>query len=177
MPDSELGGQFDGAVHQVSGPGHNEFHVAHNFEHLLGGVEEILRPFLHCDSPEEQDYLLVAADAGICNGPLAVAVAFNTVVDYFDFVPADAVSADYDASRKMAHSDDFCCSLHTLALDVINHLVDVLAAAVEFRGVDVHYKRPSTDCCDGDTRGVCHPVVRVDNIELLVLGQIDRQRG
>src|SRR3972149_2817490 len=101
----------------------------------------------------------------------------NAVVDDLNFVSADAVPADYDAPGKMADRDYLVRTLHALSFDIIDHLVDVLSAAVEFRRVDVNNKRFAHDCRHGDTGRIRHPVVGVNKVEVLALSQIHHKSG
>ncbi len=65
--------------------------------------------------------------------PDAVAVTFNAAVHHFDFLTAYPVPADYDIAGKMTYGDYSIGDMHTFSLDIVNHLIDMLAAAVEFR--------------------------------------------
>ena len=63
------------------------------------------------------------------------------VVDHLDLVGSHAVAVDADVLGQVADGDDLVGPVHAGALDVVDALVDVLAAAVELGGVDVDDQR------------------------------------
>ncbi len=68
----------------------------------------------------------------------------------------------------MTDGDDFGRPFHALTLNVVNHLIDMLAASVEFCRVYVNDQRFSADGCYSDARRIGHPVVSVYNIKFLI---------
>ena len=129
-------------------------------------MEKILRAFLHCNSAQKQNNFLIFVDTGFGQRPASVAL--NAVMHHFHFFTADAVSADDNIAGKMADSDYFVRLLHSLSLDVVNHLVDMLAAAVEFCGMHVYDQWFFANRCDPNPRRISHPVMGVNDVEFCI---------
>ncbi len=153
-------------MHQIAGAGHYELDIIHNIEDFLGGMEEVFRTFLHRNAAQEKHNLLIFFDDGFIHGPFPVAL--DAVINDFNFIAADTVSAHDNIAGKMAHGNDFVGPVHAFSFDVINHLVYMLAAAVEFCRMHVHNQRSSTYSRHGNSRRIGHPVMGVDNIKLLI---------
>ena len=140
-PNAHRRGHLDRSADHVARAGHHELHVVHDLEHLLRRGEEILGAFLHRDSAEEQDDLLVLVDVVLVVLERAVAVGFDRVVDDFDLVRVDAVVMRDEVLGQVADRDDPHRAVHAATLDVVDSLIDVQAAAVEFGRVDVNDQR------------------------------------
>jgi len=82
-----------------------------------------------------------------------------------DFFRIDTVSFDHGFFRVMADRDDMIGRFQAIALDVVDVLIDILAAAVKFQGMDVQDQRPAADPSGLDAGEDGHPVVGMDDIE------------
>ena len=107
-------------------------------EHLGRGLDEIVGPFLVGDTPQERDDLVVHAPFGhfalACGEP-------HGIVYRHDLVGRDAVAVDDDVAREVRNGDHPVCGMHACTFDGVDLRVDVLAAAVVFRGVHMHDQR------------------------------------
>lgn len=83
-----------------------------------------------------------------------------------DLIGQNAVLADDDATRQLRHRDHPVGSLHTRLFDGIDPTVDILAAAVELRGVHVHHQRLARNPLGRDSGEISQPVVGMDHVEL-----------
>ncbi len=83
-----------------------------------------------------------------------------------DFFGRNAVAVDDDVARQIRHGHHSIGGHHTRPLDGVGLRVDVLAAAVVFRGVHVHDQRFSRDTFSGYSCVVGEPVVGVDDVKL-----------
>ena len=176
VPDAHLGGQLDRPANHVAAAGHDEAYVVHDFEHLLGRGQEVLRPLLHRDPSEEQDDLLVTAD-GRHRSVVAAAVGVDAVVDHLDLVGIDVVARGQNVLGQIADRDDAGRGVESGPLDVVDALMDVLAAAVKLGGVNVYYERLARQLGHGHPRRVGHPVVCVDHFERFVASEHRGQAG
>ncbi|MBA7634969.1 hypothetical protein ES703_42568 [subsurface metagenome] len=126
---------------------------------------------MHCYSAEEQDDFLIFADSRFAQIHVAIAIMVNSVIHHFDFFGAEAIATDYDVSSEIADGNYFIRCVHSRTLDVVNHLVDVLATSVEFGGMDVHNQGFAAACCHLDSGGICHPVMGMHDVKFLIFGQ------
>lgn len=88
------------------------------------------------------------------------------IVYRHDLVGRDAVAVDDDVAREVRNGDHPVCGMHACTFDGVDLRVDVLAAAVVFRGVHMHDQRLARYALGGDTGVVGEPVVGVDHVEL-----------
>ena len=150
-------------VHHVARAGHYETYVGDFLQHLGRGLDEIVGAFLVGDTPQERDDLVVHAPFG----HFAVASGEpHGIVYRHDLVGRDAVAVDDDVAREVRNGDHPVCGVHACAFDGVDLRIDVLAAAVVFRGVHMHDQRLARYALGGDTGVVGEPVVGVDHVEL-----------
>ena len=161
--DAEARHAADDVVHHIARTGHHEAHVRHPFEHLGGRLDEVVGPLLIGDAPQEGDDLV--PDAAFGGGALRLGEPHGVVHRHHLF-GRNAVAGDDDVAREVRHGDHTVGGLHARAFDGIGLRIDVLAAAVELRGVHVHDQRFSGDPFGGDSGEVGEPVVGVDHVEL-----------
>ena len=96
---------------------------------------------MHSDTTEKQNNLFFLSYARITQRPFAVPVILRSIVHHLNLVTTDAVSAYYDAACVMADGNYRIRTFHALSLDIVDDLVDMFAAAVEFRRVNVNNER------------------------------------
>ena len=65
----------------------------------------------------------------------------DAVVDHLDLLRRHGVAVDDDIAGVVADGDHPGGRVHALALDVVHVLIDMLAAAVELGGVNLHDQR------------------------------------
>ncbi len=105
------------------------------------------------------------------------AVEFHAVVHHFDLLGRDAVTADDDVAGIVAHRDDPGRRVHPAPFNVVDVLIDMLAAAVEFRRMHVNHQGFAGP---GDQRNAGrkrHPVVGMDEVVFFGLGQLEHALG
>ena len=97
--------------------------------------------------------------------------AGHGVVHYGNLALRNFVHAHDEILGEVADAHDPVGRGHPLPLDVGDHGIHVLAAAVGFGGVHMHHERFAADALGHDAGGIGHPVVAVDNIEVLPPGE------
>jgi hypothetical protein len=137
--------------------------------------KEVLRSLLHSDPAEEEHDLLVSGDG--FEGHLGAVGQIDGVVDDLDFLLGHAVPVADDIGRHVTDGDDAIGAVHARPLDVVDHLIDPVAGAVEFGAVDVDDQRSSGRVGYGRGGGERHPIVRVDDVERLPAGELNGQAG
>lgn len=96
-----------------------------------------------------------------------------------DLFGRNAVAVDDDVAGKVRNGDHAVRGVHARTFDGVDLRIDVLAAAVVFRGVHVHDERLARHALGGDAGVVGEPVVGVDHVELPfeVLGDLRGHHG
>lgn len=82
---------------------------------------------------------------------------------------------DADVLGQMRDGDNLHGAVHAASLDVVNAGVDVLAGAVELGGVNMNDQGLALQAGNGQCRGESHPVMRVDNVKVIVAGNLGGQ--
>ena len=163
--DAQLGHTGDDVLHHVTIAGQHETHIGVFVQDQLGGLHKVIRSLLEGDTAQEGDDLLFHELVA-----LHLLVAGNhSVVQGIDFAGVDAVFLNHDVAGEVADGTHGVGGGHALALHVIDDIVAVvLARTVVFRGVDVHHQRFAAHALGRNARAVGEPVVRMDDVELLV---------
>ena len=91
----------------------------------------------------------------------------RAVVHHGNFFRGHAVAFHGHLLGALAHRDDMVGGLETVALDVVDLVIAVIAAAVKFRGVQMRDEGQSAQAAGGHGGGIGHPVVGVDDVRLL----------
>ena len=80
------------------------------------------------------------------------------------------ILVDDRAARQLGHAHDAVGIVHTVLLDAVDGGVDLAAGAVEVSSVHMDAQRFAAHHLGMHAGGIRQPVVRVDNVELLLAG-------
>ena len=159
----QLGDAPDHMDQHIAAARHDETDVRQPFEHFGRRLDEIVGAFLVGDPPEERHDLILHVPFALPGIPL---VETHRIVHGHDFVRRNPVFLDHDVARQVAHGNHAVGGFHAGPFDVIDRLVDMLAATIELGRVHVYHQRLAGHPFGGDPRIVGQPVVRMDHIEL-----------
>ena len=132
----QFGYTTDDVFQHVAASGHYEPNVVHPFKHLGCCLDKVIGPFLIGDPAQKGDDLVGDAAFGLIG---LFCLETYGVVDRYDLLGGNPVFLDDDVPCQVAHGDHTVCGLHAGPFDVVDLLIDVFAAPVEFCRVHVYH--------------------------------------
>ena len=164
---AQAGHHPDGAVHHVAAACHHETHALGALEHLGSSLDEVFRPFLEGDTPEERHDLVL--DAALDFEVLASAEVHG-VMHGHDLGRVDAVFVDHYPAGEVADRYHAVGGFHAAALYGIHAGIDhIVGPAVEGGRMHVHHQRFAGEFFGGNAGKVGEPVVGVDDVEFILV--------
>ena len=141
-------------------------------QHLGGDLEEEAGALLGGEASQEKhelfrEFLLALEDLD----------RVRPVVDGKDFVRVNGVMAADDGARVLADRNDGVRLFHAEFFNVVNPAAGIRSGAVELGGVQVHHQGLARGLLHFYPGQVGHPVVGVDDVEVLLHGDFGRDLG
>ena len=164
--NATLSSQLDHSVHHVARACHTEAYIVGAMKHHVGSLDEVLRTFLHGDTTQEGDHLLLASMVRTRNGLILFRQRINGVVHGEALTRILMVLVNDGLTCQLRHTHDTVGIVHTVLLDAIDGGVHLAARTVEVGGMHVDAQGFAADLLSVDACRESQPVVSVDDIEL-----------
>ena len=177
MPDPHLSGQLDRPVHHIPGPSHHEPDIIVDLKNFFRRRQKVFRPLLHRYPADKEHDLFILNPSSGAKAPITAAIGLDTVINHLDLLARHTVTVHDHIPRILAHRDHPVRRVHTGSLDLVDLLVDMLAAAVKFRRMNLNHQRFAAHRRRRHPRRKSHPVVGMDHVETLTHRQPRRRLG
>ena len=153
--------------------------TANNIEQLppefmrKGRFDEIFRPLLHGNTPQESHDFLLAFRVRfplVHNLLKLLCQRIHGIVHSKTLCRILMIMIDYRLARQLAHAHDTVRVVHTVLFDTVDRGIHISTTPVEVRGMHMNHQWLPADLLGMDTRRIGQPIVCMNDVELLLPG-------
>ena len=160
-------------VHHIAAPGKAKTYVVCTVQHSLGRFDEIFRPFLHGNTPQESHDFLLAFRVRfplVHNLLKLLCQRIHGIVHGKTLCRILMIVVNHRLARQLAHAHDTVRVVHTVLFDTVDRGIHISTTPVEVRGMHMNHQWLPADLLGMDTRRIGQPIVCMNDVELLLPG-------
>ena len=134
--------------------------------HHIGSLNEILRTFLHSDTAQEGDHLLLASMVRTRYVLKFLLEGIHGIVNRETLAGILMVVVDNSLTGELRNAHDAVGIVHTVLLDTIDGRIHLTAGTVKISSMHMDAERLSTHILGMDSSRIGQPVMSMNDIEL-----------